>query len=391
MKDFEIFHPVHILFGRNSINQLREQIPEKARILLTFGSGSIKRNGIYEIILDQLKDYQTVEFGQILPNPDFDHLVKGIKLAREKEINFILAVGGGSVIDGSKFIAAGINYDGDLWDLLRQSDGFIHQNPSIANTVPLGVVLTLSAAGSEWNCGGVISRYKTHDKLPFLNTAGFPKFSILNPEFTFSVSLKQTANGIVDALIHICEQYLTHLQAAPLQDRLSEALLLTLIEEGPKALIDPHNYEVRSNLMFSATLALNGLIGSGVVQDWSSHLIGHVVTALHGLDHGESLAVIYPALLEIMIEKKETKIAQFGRRVWGLEIEDNRKAAQEAIQQMRKFFEKLGIRLHLSDYGVIESDLDQIVEKLEQYGQMPLGENADINSEQVRKILQLAL
>ena len=313
MLNFTYHNPVQIVFGKGSIAELPKLVPAEAKMLLTYGGGSIKRNGVYEQVTPRPAGRRMIEFGGIEPNPRYETCLKAVELARAEGVEFLLAVGGGSVVDGTKFIAAAVPYKGkDPWDMLTN---WIRVP---ANPLPLGCVLTLPATGSEMNGGAVISRNATQEKLYFVSPRTFPRFSILDPETTYSLPPRQTANGIVDALVHTTEQYLTYPADAPLQDRQAEAILLTLIEEGPKALADPQNYAVRANLMWCATQALNGLIGCGVPQDWTTHMIGHELTALYGIDHAQSLALVLPGTLRHQRQRKRAKLLQYAQRVWNL-------------------------------------------------------------------------
>ena len=293
MLNFTYYNPVQSVFGRGSIAELPKVMPACEKVLLTYGGGSIKRNGVYEQVHAALKGRRLLEFGGIEPNPRYETCMKAVELARAEGVDFLLAVGGGSTIDGTKFIAAAVPYKAkDPWDMLT------NWARVPANPLPLGCVLTLPATGSEMNGGAVVSRESTNEKLFFHSPHVFPRFSILDPETTYSLPARQTANGVVDAFVHTTEQYLTYPADAPLQDRQAEAILLTLVEEGPKALADPQNYAVRANLMWCATQALNGLIGCGVPQDWTTHMIGHELTALYGIDHAQSLAIVLPGVLQ---------------------------------------------------------------------------------------------
>jgi len=291
-------------------------------------------------------------------------------------------VGGGSVIDGTKFIAAAVPYTGEPWDIVAKHAAF-------EAALPLGTVLTLPATGSEMNCGAVITRAATQDKLFFINPLVFPLFSVLDPVKTMTLPPRQTANGVIDAFTHVVEQYLTYPVNSPVQDRFAEGLLLTLIEEGPKALATPGDYEVRANIMWAATLALNGLIAVGVPQDWTTHMIGHELTALHGLDHAQSLAVVLPATLTVRREAKRAKLLQYARRVWGLTAEAEDVAIDTAIARTRAFFESLGVATRLGGYGVAAETIPTVVERLRQHGMVALGEQQAVTPELSRQILDL--
>jgi NADP-dependent alcohol dehydrogenase len=289
-------------------------------------------------------------------------------------------VGGGSVLDGTKFISAAINYVGDPWEILTKRGAVIE------NVIPIGSVLTLAATGSEMNSGGVISKLETKEKLAFGSPLLFPKFSILDPTVTYSLPVNQIANGVVDAYIHVTEQYLTYPAAAPLQDRFAEGILQTLVEIGPQALINPLSYDLRANLMWSATMALNGLLSCGVPTDWATHMIGHELTAFFGLDHGVTLAIVLPALLREMAEEKREKLLQYGTRVWGITVGTEDRRIEEAIQKTEAFFRALGIKTKLSEHGVTKEQIAPIVERFKER-KWNLGEKRSITPERVEKIL----
>lgn len=384
MNDFEYFNPTRIIFGEGSIPKLRDHIPAGATVLLCYGGGSIKKNGVYDQVLAALTSCEIIEFGSIEANPDFDTLTRAIDLGRSKDVDFILAVGGGSVIDGAKLVAAGIPYQGDPWEIVTGQ-----VSPKIGEPVPLGTVLTLPATASEMNCTSVISRRATDEKLAWQNEAVFPVFSILDPTATFSLPEKQVRNGIVDAYIHVMEQYLTYPVNGVLQDRQAEAILLTLQEVGEDALKMPPDKDARANLMWAATNALNKLICKGVPEDWATHMIGHELTAFYGLAHAETLAAIMPHLFAYKKAQKTEKLIQFGRRVWNLEG-DQETLIHDAILKMREFFHRLGMPTTLTAYGI---DPDEAAEKIEarfeERGTM-LGEHEDITPADVAAIIRMS-
>jgi NADP-dependent alcohol dehydrogenase len=300
---------------------------------------------VYEQVRSALAGRPLVEFGGIEPNPHFETLMKAVEIVRAQDIDFLLAVGGGSVLDGTKFIAAAAPFKGDEWDILAKS-------APVKSAVALGTVLTLPATGSEMNTNAVITNWTRREKLPLSSDLVYPRFSVLDPETTFSLPPRQIANGVVDAFVHVMEQYLTFPVDAPLQDRMAEAILLTLIEEGPKTLAEPQNYEARANVMWCATMALNGLIGQGVPQDWATHMIGHEITALCGLDHAQTLAIVLPGVLQVQHEQKRAKLLQYGERVWDIVSGSDDERIAGAIRRTREFFEKLGVPTTLHGYGV---------------------------------------
>lgn len=384
MFNFSYQNPTKIVFGQGQIKELTKLVPANAKILLTYGGGSIKQNGVYQQVMQALVGFEVVEFSGIEPNPSFETLLKAIEVVKQQGITYLLPVGGGSVIDGTKFIAAAIGYEGDPWDILTRK-------AKITHAMPLGCVLTLPATGTESNGNSVVTRYSTQEKLSFSSPLVYPQFAILDPTVTFSLPPKQVANGVVDAFVHVMEQYMTYPVNAPVQDRFAEGLLLTLIEQGPLALSDPQNYDVRANVMWAATMALNGLIGQGVPQDWATHMIGHEITAVYGLDHAQTLAVVLPALLAEQRTQKREKLLQYGRRVWNLQHADEERLIDEAISHTRAFFEQMGVPTRLADYGIKAEAVDVLVNKLEQHQLLKLGEHGDITLSVSRKILQAAV
>lgn len=383
MFNFTFHNPVKIIFGRGQISALDREIPKGARVLMLFGGGSIFKNGVHAQVVAALRGRTLVEFGGIGPNPEYETLLQAIALGRKEEVDFILAVGGGSVLDGSKLVALAIPFEGDPWDIVLR-----RARPKSA--LPLGCVLTLPATGSEMNAYAVISRAATGEKLSFASERVFPRFSVLDPETTFSLPPRQIANGVVDAFVHTLEQYLTVPSEAPLQDRFSEGLLKTLIEEGPKTLADPMAYAPRANVMWCASMALNGLIGCGVTQDWSTHALGHELTALKGLDHAQTLALVLPHLLRIQQASKAAKLLQYAERVWGLSEGPEADRIEEAIQRTADCFERMGNPTRLSAYGLDPSIGRTVAERLEARGVLPLGEGGDLDAERVEAIFLAA-
>lgn len=384
MFNFSYQNPTRIVFGKDQISELANLLPKDKKILLIYGGGSIKRNGVYQQVVRALADVSFIEFAGVEPNPAFETLMRATALVKAQGIEYILAVGGGSVIDGAKFVAAAALFNGDPWDILAKG-------AKVTTAVPLGCVLTLPATGSESNGNSVVTRYETQQKLAFSSELVFPQFAILDPTVTYSLPPKQVANGVVDAFVHVMEQYLTYPVNAPVQDRFAEGLLQTLIEEGPKALAEPENYDVRANVMWAATMALNGLIGQGVPQDWATHMIGHEITALYGLDHAQTLAIVLPALMQQQRATKCAKLLQYGQRVWQLQHQDQERLIDEAISHTRQFFERMGVPTRLADYGIKADAVDKLVDKLVQHKMLKLGEHRDITPEVSRSILQRAL
>ena len=325
------------------------------------------------------------EFSGIEPNPTYETMMRAVEHVREKKIDFLLAVGGGSVIDGTKFVAAAAGFDGEPWDILQT------HGKNVNSAMPFGTVLTLPATGSEMNNGSVIMRKSTHSKFAFLSAHVFPQFSILDPTKTYTLPQRQIANGVADSFVHIIEQYLTYPAQALAQDRFAEGLLQTLIEIGPTALDRSEHYDTRANLMWVATLALNGLIGAGVPHDWATHMIGHEITALYGIDHARTLAIILPSLLEVQREQKSAKLLQYAERVWHITEGSDDQRIDQAIRRTRLFFEELGIKTRLSDYKLGRAAIDAIVLQLEAHGMTALGERHDISLGVTRTILEGAL
>jgi NADP-dependent alcohol dehydrogenase len=386
MDNFTFHNPVKVLFGRGQIAAIGAEIPPNSHVLLAYGGGSIKANGVLAQVVAALDaaGLSYVEFAGIEPNPRYETLMRAVDLAREEGVGFVLAVGGGSVADGCKFIAAAMPYTGDPWDIVAA-------RAPLTRALPLGVVLTLPATGSEMNTYAVISRTETGEKLAFGSPLLYPRFSVLDPETTYSLPVRQVANGVVDAFIHVLEQYLTRPSGAPVQDRQAEALLLTLIEDGPKALAEPPDYDARATLMWTATMALNGLIAVGVPQDWATHMIGHEITALFGIDHARTLAALWPGVVAVRRAAKQAKLAQFADRVWGLREGDEAARIDHAVARTRVFFESLGVPTSLAAHGVPDSAADAVAERLQGRGALPLGEDGGIGSDEVRAILRLAL
>ena len=387
MRNFEFYNPVRICFGKGEIVKLSKLVPEGANILLTYGGGSIRRNGVYDQVIAALKGFKVIEFSGIEANPHYETLMKGVALVKEHKIDFLLAVGGGSVLDGTKFIAAAALWEGsDPWEILsRRSE--VH----VEKALPIGTVLTLPATGSEMNGNSVVTRWETHDKLAFDSEHVMPLFSILDPEVVFSLPQIQVANGIVDAFIHVMEQYLTFPVNAPIQDRFAESILITLIEEGPKVLADRASYDAAANFMWAATMALNGLIGAGVPQDWATHTIGHELTALHGIDHGQTLCIVLPGIMQIKRENKKEKILQYGERVWKITEGTVDERIDAAIQKTVEFFESVGIKTKLADYGIGSEIITKIVDRFVKRGIKAIGERGDLTTADIAKILELQL
>ena len=385
MLNFNFYNPTRIIFGGDTIAKINDYVPTEAKVLMLFGGESARKNGTLAEVREALGTREIHEFGGIEPNPSYETLMKAVELIREQKIDFLMAVGGGSVIDGTKFIAAAVNYTGDTWEILET-----HGN-KITQALPFASVLTLPATGSEMNSGGVVTRKSTQAKLSFSSPYVFPQFSVLDPNKTFSLPTRQLANGVVDAFIHVMEQYLTYPVNAQVQDRFAEGLLQTLIEIGPKILEDSADYDTRANLMWAASMALNGLIGAGVPQDWSTHLIGHELTALHGIDHARTLAIVLPANLQVRRQEKRVKLLQYAARVWKIVEGDEEQRIDAAIARTRTFFEQLGLPTRLSDYQLGATDIEIIITQLESHNLTQLGEHKNVSLEISRQILETSI
>lgn len=384
MLNFEFYNPVNLIFGKRQIAKLPKLIPSGSRILLAYGGGSIFKNGVYEQVTKALSGYDITEFGGIEPNPRFETLMKAVDVVHEKEITFLLAVGGGSVIDGVKFISAAARFEGNPLDILQKRIRIEK------NTLPFGTVLTLPATGSEMNSGSVVTINATQEKLSFGGPGVFPEFSICDPTVVASLPQRQLQNGVVDAFTHVMEQYLTYPTDALLQDRISEGILQTLIEIGPKVAQDPADYKLASNFMWCCTMALNGLIQKGVPTDWATHMIGHELTALYEIDHARTLAIIGPNLYRVMFDTKKDKLAQYGRRVLGLSG-DTDSVAYQAIENTVEFFRTMGMETKLANYtGDYAKTAAIITERFEQRGWKGLGERQNITPEKVREIVEMS-
>lgn len=382
MENFIFQNPVKILFGKGMAAKAAALIPTKAKILLVYGGGSVKKNGSYDQTVAAIGKRKFVEFGGIEPNPEYATCMKAVKLARDKKLDFIIALGGGSVIDACKFIAAAAVYKGkDPWDILEKG-------LPVKDALPFGTVLTLPATGSEMNMNSVVSRREIGKKLAFASEKVYPQFSVLDPTFTYTLPRRQTRNGVIDAFVHVMEQYLTRPANAEIQDRFAESIAQTLVKEGPVALKKPEDYDCRANIMLAATMALNHLIAVGVPQDWSSHLIGHELTALYGLDHAETLAIALPKVMEYKKAQKLDKIVQLGKRVFGIEEKGKIKAANATIEAVKKFFVKMGAGVELKSYK-LPADAPEAVGKNIARTYKAIGENGDITPADVVKILKI--
>jgi len=387
MTNFELYNPVNYIFGKGQIAKLTDLISANTKVLLAYGGGSIFKNGIHEQVKAALANFEVIEFGGIEPNPRFETLMKAVEIVRNQNIGFILAVGGGSVIDGVKFISGAVNYEGDPVEILKKRILF----KDVSKVIPFGTVLTLPATGSEMNSGAVVTIEATQEKLTLGGSALFPKFSICDPSVVSSLPKRQLENGVIDAFTHVMEQYLTYPHDALLQDRIAESILQTLIEIGPDVVQNPSDYKLASNFMWCATMALNGLIQKGVPSDWATHMIGHELTALYEIDHARTLAIIGPNLYRVMFDTKKEKLAQYGERVWHVTGTSVEEKANQAIEKTVAFLVKMGMPTSISSQTKdFEKTADFIVNRFEERGWKAMGEKQNITLEKVREIVEMS-
>lgn len=385
MNNFQFQNPTKLVYGKGQIAKLAELIPAGSKVMVTMGGGSIFKNGVYDQVVAALSGVDFIEFRGIEPNPEFETLLKGLAEAKAEGVNFFLAVGGGSVIDGTKFIATAMKYDGNPWE-------FMLDESKAVDALPLGTVLTLPATGSEMNNAGVVSRRDIVEKRAFHNPKAYPVFSILDPEAIFSLPRRQVSNGIVDTFAHTLEQYLTDgAERTMVMDRFAEGLMLTLVSLAPELLAEEGmSYDAAANYMLSATMGLNGFVSMGTVQDWATHKIGHELTALHGLDHGVTLAILHPALMDVMRAEKHNKLVQFAERVWGITEGSDEEKIDGAIAAIEAFYRSVGMKTKLSDYGIGEETIAEIVKRFTDRG-WNAGERGIVTPEKVEAILRRAL
>ena len=385
MKNFSYWNPVRIVFGEGRIAEIDNLVDNTEKVMVTYGGGSIKRNGVYDQVMKALAGRTVVEFGGIEPNPHYETLMRGVELARREGVTLLLAVGGGSVIDGTKFMAAAIPFEGaEPWDIVAKG-------AEVKRAVPLATVLTLPATGSEMNCGAVITRESTREKLAFHCPLVYPRFSVMDPTVTYTLPARQVANGVVDTFVHVMEQYYTMTERTDVQDQFSEGILRTLVEIGPRMLAAKEpDYQDRANFMWAATMGLNGLIAVGVEEDWATHQIGHELTALHGLDHGVTLAIVLPGVMEATKEHRHRKLLQMGERVWGIDP-TTPDAAEETIRRTEAFFRSLGMKTRLSEHGVGVETIDEIERRFRARGRFAVAGIDDVNTDNVRAILMSRL
>ncbi|CAI8185577.1 MAG: Alcohol dehydrogenase YqhD [Bacteroidia bacterium] len=383
MLNFELVNPVKILFGKGEITKIKKLVPKKANVLLLYGKGSIKKNGVYDQVTQALSGHNTIEFGGIPANPEYAILLEALAIIKKENISFILAVGGGSVIDGAKFLSSAALFEGENpWDILAKR---IRTDKGM----PFGTVLTLPATGSEMNSGSVISRKETGEKLAMGGPGLFPQFSILDPTVVASIPNRQLANGITDAYTHVLEQYMTYPIGADLQDRFAESIMNSLIETAPKLMDNPSDYTIAANFMWCCTMALNGLIQKGVPTDWAIHAMGHELTALHGIDHARTLAIIAPRHYAYFLENKKEKLAQYGERVWNITEGSLEERAKKAIDKTEYFFQSLDIPTRISEYATDYSETAvKVSSALENRGWTALGEHKNVTPDAVKAIVE---
>lgn len=378
MNNFVFQNTTKLIFGKGQIARLAKELPRDKKILVTFGGGSVKRNGVYDQVKAALEGFDHLEFWGIEPNPKVETLRKAVEICKREGVGFLLAVGGGSTLDGTKLIAAAAMIEADAWDLVR--------NPKLyEGTLPFASVMTLPATGSEMNRGAVISNLATGEKYSFYNT--YPNFSVLDPETTYSLPAFQVACGLADTFVHVMEQYLTVAGCSPLMDRWAEGVVQTIVEVAPKALADQKEYDAMATFMLSATMGLNGFVAMGVPQDWATHMIGHEITALTGTTHGQTLVMVLPGVMNVLREQKGAKIVQFGERVWGICEGSVEERIDRTIAATEEFFHSLGLATRLSELSIGEDVVEEIVRRFKERGTL-LGENSNIDYRLVEQILR---
>lgn len=380
MKNFIFQNPTKLVFGKGQISKLSELIPADVNLMITYGGGSVKRNGVHEQVVEALQGRKYIEFWGIEPNPHVETLRKAIEIGKREGVNYLLAVGGGSVLDGTKLIAAGILSDLDAWDIVR--GGFAESQ------VPFASVMTVPATGSEMNSGGVITRDETKEKYSFYGT--YPQFSILDPEVTYSLSEHQIACGLADAFTHVLEQYLTTPNQSRLMDRWAEGILLSVKEIAPKIKANPRDYDLMADYMLSATMALNDFIRMGVTQDWVTHMIGHEITALHGNTHGHSLAIIMQGTMRVLREQKHEKLLQYGERIFNITQGTEDERVERAIEETEKFYRSLGLTTRLSEENIGMDTIEIIAKRFNDRG-AAYGENRNVTGDVAREIMKSVL
>ena len=385
MNNFELYNPTKIIFGKGEIQKIKNEIPKDAKVLMLFGGGSIKKNGIYEQVKDALGEYDWMEFGGIPPNPEYKVLLKALEVIKKENITYLLAVGGGSVIDGTKFLSSAALYKGDEpWDILAKKI-------KTDKGMPFGTVLTLPATGSEMNSGAVVTRKETQEKYGMGGPGLFPQFSILDPSVVSSIPERQIANGLADSFTHVLEQYMTYPVDAKLQDRFAESILSSIIETAPLIMEDTSDYKSAANFMWNCTMALNGLIQKGVPNDWAIHAIGHELTAFYGIDHARTLAILTKSHYTYNLKSKQAKLAQCAERVFGITEGDEQEKAEQCIEAIEEFFLSLGIGTSLSSYTKeYEGTAQKIAERFTERGWLGIGEHGKLTPSDVEKIVEMS-
>ncbi|WP_294218792.1 iron-containing alcohol dehydrogenase [uncultured Chryseobacterium sp.] len=386
MLNFEFKNPTKILFGKGEIAKIEKEIPEGAKILMIYGGGSIKNNGIYDQVRKALADFEFYEFGGVPANPEYEVLINALNFIKEKNINYLLAVGGGSVIDGTKFLSAAAEYEGEPWEILKKPVRTFE-----GQGMPFGTILTLPATGSEMNSGYVISRRETNEKLSSGGPGLFPQFSVLDPEVVRSIPKNQIANGIADAYTHVLEQYMTAPSSADLQERIAESILISLQQTAPKVMAEDFDYDAAGNFMWCCTMALNGLIQKGVITDWAVHAMGHELTAYYGIDHARTLAIIAPSHYRYNFETKKEKLAQYAERVWNVTEGSMEEKAEAGIRKMEAFFHSLNIRTRLSDYVEdYQNTAERVQKAFTERNWLGLGEYKALSPEDAYQIVEMS-
>lgn len=385
MNNFELYNPTKIIFGKGEIAKLKNELPKDAKILMLFGGGSIKKNGIYEQVSKALEGFDWQEFGGIPPNPEYSVLMKALEIIKKENITYLLAVGGGSVIDGTKFLSSAALYEGDEpWDILKNR---IRTEVGM----PFGTLLTLPATGSEMNSGAVVTNVETNEKFGMGGPGLFPKFSILDPTVVSSIPERQIANGLADSFTHVLEQYMTYPVDAILQDKLAESVLSAILETAPRIMENPRDYKSAANFMWNCTMALNGLIQKGVPTDWAIHAMGHELTAFYGIDHARTLAILTKSHYTYNLKDKQAKLAQCGERVFGITEGDEKEKAEQCIEAIEEFYLSIGISTTLSSYTEeYEGTAQKIAERFTERGWTAMGEHNKLAPSDVEQIVEMS-
>lgn len=388
IQNFRFYNPTRVYFGEGQLKAIEREIPQESKVLILYGGGSVKKFGVFEQIIEVLGSRQWDEFGGVEANPTFETLIKAVAKVKEGNFDYLLAVGGGSVIDGTKFVAAAAKFEGDPIDIFGKGVG---KGLKVKAALPFGTVLTMPATASEMNKNSVVTFVEKQAKISFASDKVYPTFSIIDPTYSYTLPQGQLANGIGDAFVHVMENYLTYPVNAKVQDRWSEALLLTLIEEADQYVNGEADYENRANVIWAITNALNGFTDQGVPADWSSHALGHEITVLNGTDHARTLSPILLATMKVRRKEKGDKIIQYGQRVWGIEAGTHDERIDATIKKTADFFQSIGLPTTLAEIDVKESDIDFLVEQLTKHGKVNMSERGDQTEEVNRSIYQAAL